>query len=493
MSLNNINLLQNAVSAIISIQEISVTSSVNDSSSDLHQCFQLLKHFSQYFQHKLVAYDLHINESFEGQKNSLPESESHQKESNSNNTELLDNAAGLKESVQDEQLENNEEKSSNELEQDIYEDGAELRSQTAANEKQPNLHFDQFKATSNIEYTFVHQDIQKYVDLFMLRLKDFDGEDKKRIQWKCKECNFTSKGKMILMDHVVKNHVNSKYSCTECESETETYGGLVKHSLRKHGKKLMLKNPKKSESKHMPWDDYWAMRRANRNKLCDDCGQEFIISNRKSRHQYLRHVDNHKIDKASCKCDIEFKFRKEKDSHMKVVHQGYFGCDKCLEFFKAENSLLIHKQTHESVNCSKCEITCNGSKALHAHMLRAHDQKEYVCDVCSKVMRNYVLLMEHKRSKHNSKDKMCKICFKSVSHMRSHIVTVHTKEEDKPFFCDKCEKGFSSNKQLTNHQFSVHLKSRPYKCRYNCGADYNDPSNMYQHEKRKHGALFSNS
>ena len=71
------------------------------------------------------------------------------------------------------------------------------------------------------------------------------------------------------------------------------------------------------------------------------------------------------------------------------------------------------------------------------------------------------------------------------------MLTQHTDEKLKPYQCEKCDKGFSENKQLRNHEFSVHIKSRPFKCRYECGMDYNDPSNMYQHEKKKHGGLFS--
>ena len=75
--------------------------------------------------------------------------------------------------------------------------------------------------------------------------------------------------------------------------------------------------------------------------------------------------------------------------------------------------------------------------------------------------------------------------------MREHMLSQHTDEKLKPFQCEKCDKGFSSKKMLKNHEFSVHLKSRPFKCRYECGMDYNDPSNMYQHEKRKHGRPFN--
>ena len=173
---------------------------------------------------------------------------------------------------------------------------------------------------------------------------------------------------------------------------------------------------------------------------------------------------------------------------MKVVHEGFLGCNECLNTFKSHKALENHKATHELMPCTKCGIAYNGKISLHAHMKRAHDTVEYMCDICSKVVRNNLMLREHKRKQHN--DKSCKICFKTVSKMREHMLSLHTDDKQKPFQCDKCEKGFPSGEHLRNHQSSIHLKSRPYKCRYDCGMDYNDPSNMYQHEKRKHGGLF---
>ena len=176
---------------------------------------------------------------------------------------------------------------------------------------------------------------------------------------------------------------------------------------------------------------------------------------------------------------------------MKVVHEGFLGCEKCLDFFKSAEALDKHKSIHESMACSECGVVYNGKMALHAHMMRAHDEREYVCDICSKVLKNNVYLMEHKREQHTVKDQTCKICSKTVSKMREHILSKHTEDKLKPFQCEKCDKGFSGSKHLKHHQFSVHLKSRPFKCRFACGMDYNDPSNMYQHEKRKHGGLFT--
>ena len=37
---------------------------------------------------------------------------------------------------------------------------------------------------------------------------------------------------------------------------------------------------------------------------------------------------------------------------------------------------------------------------------------------------------------------------------------------------------------------NVHLKLRPYKCRFGCDFGYNDFSNRNAHEKKKHGGRY---
>ena len=75
--------------------------------------------------------------------------------------------------------------------------------------------------------------------------------------------------------------------------------------------------------------------------------------------------------------------------------------------------------------------------------------------------------------------------------MVEHQRNAHTREEDKKFQCDNCDKRFITKDKLKIHQMNVHIKARPYSCRYNCGGmDYNDKSNRNQHEKKKHGSTW---
>ena len=105
--------------------------------------------------------------------------------------------------------------------------------------------------------------------------------------------------------------------------------------------------------------------------------------------------------------------------------------------------------------------------------------KPHKCDICLLSFGVMCDLKAHKLVHSREKPHSCKICFKKVSKMREHMLSLHTDDKQRPFQCDQCVKGFSSKKHLKHHEFSIHLKSRPFKCRFDCGMDYNDPQSCF--------------
>ena len=67
---------------------------------------------------------------------------------------------------------------------------------------------------------------------------------------------------------------------------------------------------------------------------------------------------------------------------------------------------------------------------------------------------------------------------------------IHMEDTQKKFICTHCGKGFEFKNKLDGHIMNMHLKLRPYKCRYGCADAYNDKSNLAAHEKKKHGGYF---
>ena len=96
--------------------------------------------------------------------------------------------------------------------------------------------------------------------------------------------------------------------------------------------------------------------------------------------------------------------------------------------------------------------------------------------------------MHHKRKVHMARQ--CPICGEIFKTLRVHLNTVHKTDSEKKYQCQDCGKGFYDRSKLESHRMSIHIKSRPHRCRYGCDIGYNDVSNRNSHEKKKHGSLF---
>merc|ERR1712129_244867 len=97
--------------------------------------------------------------------------------------------------------------------------------------------------------------------------------------------------------------------------------------------------------------------------------------------------------------------------------------------------------------------------------------------------------MGHMRSSHKEKAP-CPHCGKVIKKMLRHIKTEHTSDSDKKYKCLQCEKGFIDKNKLEGHMRSVHIRDRPFVCRYSCGVASNDKGNRKKHEIGKHGGVF---
>ena len=71
-----------------------------------------------------------------------------------------------------------------------------------------------------------------------------------------------------------------------------------------------------------------------------------------------------------------------------------------------------------------------------------------------------------------------------------HMKTMHTKDSEKKYQCDECGKGFVELGKYEAHKMSVHMKERPFVCRFGCGAASSDKGNRKKHEITKHGKAF---
>ena len=187
---------------------------------------------------------------------------------------------------------------------------------------------------------------------------------------------------------------------------------------------------------------------------------------------------------------------------MTSVHLGYFGCDECHVTFKEEDSLIVHKTYHgQNFVCDKCGFETKEKFKLKNHETKVHvNKKEKVqptvedltCKDCVKTFDDKEAIKRHMKTVHNPSP--CPHCGKVVKVMRVHINTMHKDDSEKKYKCQICAKGFPESNRVRNHMMNVHIKARPYQCRYNdCDntIGFNDVSNRNAHENRKHGKRFA--
>ena len=114
-----------------------------------------------------------------------------------------------------------------------------------------------------------------------------------------------------------------------------------------------------------------------------------------------------------------------------------------------------------------------------------HHNRKKTCPICGKDFSN----LKHHMKVHNSEEE-CPECGKMFRRLEIHIKTMHIPDNEKKVVCSECGKGCGNKYSLEKHMMNVHLKLRPYKCRYGCDIAYNDSSNRNCHEKKKHGGIF---
>ena len=242
---------------------------------------------------------------------------------------------------------------------------------------------------------------------------------------------------------------------------------------------------------------------------CDQCPKSFKSD--QTRKDHIQHVHEgvprpkikkhrarqlEECDKV-CDCGIDFKNNDEKIKHYRIVHKGCIECPDCERVLK-EHLFGSHKcdpQNKEKSKrgggiCPHCGKVCLTYGNLYYHKNFAHANGSYPCDTCGRVYPSTASLQDHVSRKCQVKVKECTLCGAKVKHMREHLHAVHREEKDKRFQCGICGKGFYDKKKLANHEMSMHIKTRPHRCRYGCDIGYNDISNRNAHERKTHGQRF---
>lgn len=163
-------------------------------------------------------------------------------------------------------------------------------------------------------------------------------------------------------------------------------------------------------------------------------------------------------------------------THTRMTPNASFECYLCRMDFWKQSEVKFHLKLHVAARDKKCDI-CN--EPLTSNELTSHlcgTETSIKCEYCSRLFNVTSKLLQHLGSEHDDKIfYRCRRCnrYFDMEHLRDLHEKQH-KELDRPFACDKCQKGFSSKVQLRAHQichsdesmkpsFDLAHKSKPKK------------------------------
>jgi len=296
----------------------------------------------------------------------------------------------------------------------------------------------------------------------------------------CDVCGkmFNSKHALGPHKNIHKNESVAGHSCNICDKSFFRISALKRHQ-KSHG---------------------------DNTSQCDVCGDN--LSTRKPKgapaSDYDKHMRIHKVLNFRCDCTnvpvleegdeygIKDKYISKtfvaKEQHMKRVHQGWHGCDLCSTSFKTMETLQKHLAKH-NIKCAQCNYIAKNKSFMQKHINSVHDPQESECKICKEAFKNVNLLRSHMKFGHKEAT-TCDLCGETFKNIEMHKKTKHQTDEEKRYKCGQCGKGFGVKDYLKVHEMNMHIKSRPFQCRYGCENRYNDSGNRAAHEKRRHGQTF---
>ena len=305
---------------------------------------------------------------------------------------------------------------------------------------------------------------------------------------------------------------------------------IKNETLEKHDDEVMCDNElmDQNDSEHLRFNEYKNKVPAFYNTklpagaiskpveyMCNHCGEIF-----NEREDYMKHSSEHTVGCLKTKEKLD-------QNPQKITNVIVSQCDLCEKSFVDGACLKKHKQlVHIEVivqrkkkpskiyQCDSCSKAFSSGSGLTSHTKKFHKEveKEAICDQCAKVFKSLATLVVHQNSCHNeshicepivcpdcgkvftNKHKFyfhkkihvqvqCSVCGAMVQKTKLdyHMKQKHTADQDKPYQCKICLKGFSVIGTYRDHQ-NIHTGEKPYKCKY-CSAAFASNGTKAMHQK----------
>ncbi|CRK94417.1 CLUMA_CG007924, isoform A [Clunio marinus] len=286
----------------------------------------------------------------------------------------------------------------------------------------------------------------------------------------CPTCKICSSKVHHLKRHMLRCH---PVNCVYCTFKARYKSEVEKHIRQKHGK--CIKEEKESNE-------------------CPECGK-FV---KRRLYDHIKNLHG-KIKNYCCDlCGYRTYGRTGFMQHLLIQHfEKNLKCNECE--YTAANQVILRahwNRTHKKTSfiCKICNVTFGQKTNLDNHIKRKHEPLEllekFACDLCDFETYDKNYIKHHKLTKHSMKrDHICEKCGKGFATnkiLKAHMLHIH---EEKQFSCDKCGKKYVIKSLLQNHIERVHIRLKRYVCDA-CGKGFADIRRLLAHKMDHTGIRF---
>ena len=191
---------------------------------------------------------------------------------------------------------------------------------------------------------------------------------------------------------------------------------------------------------------------SEKNISCDICGERFSYGAALTKHLQIKHGE----DLLCSHCDFKTKDISTLKSHLKRFHTkpGSFLCTRCTFETKSSDDLKLHINSvhggdivdkalttnRKEYNCDMCDHKANGKNSLRGHKASVHWNLQFKCEECDFVASYKLKLRDHVNRVHRGIKYDCKFCDFSTPNQKSHTIHNMNKhpEEFKLYYCHLC-------------------------------------------------------